>query len=95
MARPIDPGLVKSVAEHYGKDSMGILLTGMGNDGALGLQAIHNAGGTTVAQDESSSVVFGMPKQAIQLGVAGHVLSLAEIPTHILDMFPSLRTVTR
>ena len=56
----------------------------MGKDGAAGLQKIRRAGGQTYAQDETTSVVFGMPKAAIKLGAAGTVLPLTDIPAHLL-----------
>lgn len=68
-----------SVARSYGADALAVLLTGMGNDGARGLQEIRAAGGATIAQDEASSVVFGMPRQAIALGAAERVLPAAAI----------------
>ncbi|MCI4625957.1 MAG: chemotaxis-specific protein-glutamate methyltransferase CheB [Candidatus Magnetoovum sp. WYHC-5] len=68
-----------SLAKHYGSNVTGILLSGMGKDGAEGLFNILQAGGSTIAQDEDSSVVFGMPKQAINLGAAQCVLSVDEI----------------
>jgi two-component system chemotaxis response regulator CheB len=71
--------LFTSAADAYGSESMGIILTGMGRDGALGLQAIDAAGGLTAAQDEESSVVFGMPNEAISLGAAQNVLRLGDI----------------
>jgi two-component system chemotaxis response regulator CheB len=58
----------------------------MGNDGAAGLQAVQNAGGITIAQDEASSIVFGMPKAAIELGAAGYIVSLHEIGPLILNL---------
>lgn len=68
-----------SVSQYYGANSVGILLTGMGADGADGLLNIRKAGGTTIAQDEASSVVYGMPKVAAEIGAAKHILSLTEI----------------
>lgn len=68
-----------SIAQYYGANAVGILLTGMGADGADGLLNIRKAGGTTIAQDEASSVVYGMPKVAAEIGAAKHILSLTEI----------------
>lgn len=63
---------------------MGILMTGMGRDGAQGLLQIKDAGGITVAQDETTSVVFGMPKAAIDLGASDKVVKLQDIAAEIL-----------
>lgn len=68
-----------SAAELYGKRCIGILLTGMGKDGAAGMKAIHDAGGLTIAQNQQTSVVFGMPKEAIENGSASHVVPINEI----------------
>jgi two-component system, chemotaxis family, protein-glutamate methylesterase/glutaminase len=77
--RPSVNHLFLSVAKHYGKRGVGVLLTGMGKDGAEGLMAIRQAGGRTIAQDEQSSVVFGMPKAAIDLGAAQKVMALRDV----------------
>lgn len=74
--RPSIDVTFKSVAHHYGPASIGVLLTGMGQDGAEGLLDIHKAGGITIAQDEATSLVFGMPKRAIERGAARCVLPL-------------------
>ena len=71
--------MLESVAQSYGAQAVGIVLTGMGDDGAHGLQAMRHAGAITIAQDESSSVVFGMPGEAIRLGAAHHILALPKI----------------
>ncbi len=71
--------LLKSVARVYGRQAIGVVLTGMGDDGAHGLQAMYSAGAATIAQDKFSSVVFGMPAEAIRLGAARHVLPLSKI----------------
>jgi two-component system chemotaxis response regulator CheB len=71
--------LFRSVAEAYDRAAMGILLTGMGRDGAAGLLRMREAGGVTIAQNEETSVVFGMPAEAIRLGAAEHVLPPAQI----------------
>ncbi len=78
----------KSVAKFYGKATVGILLTGMGRDGAAGMQAIAQAGGFTIAQDEASCVVFGMPKEAIALGAAKQVLPIGAIAPMLLEVLP-------
>ncbi|KOP23548.1 chemotaxis protein [Hapalosiphon sp. MRB220] len=75
-----------SVAKFYGQACVGILLTGMGKDGAEGMQAIAQAGGFTIAQDEASSVVFGMPKAAVELGAAQQVLPIQAIAPRLLAL---------
>ena len=71
--------LFRSVAHCAGRNAIGALLTGMGDDGARGLLEMHNGGAETAAQDEASCVVFGMPREAIRLGAADHVLPLQAI----------------
>lgn len=83
--RPSVTALFQSVADHYGRSSIGILLTGMGRDGAEGLQAIAQTGGVTIAQDEQTCVVFGMPKEAIALGAAQYVLPINQIAPMLLQ----------
>jgi two-component system, chemotaxis family, protein-glutamate methylesterase/glutaminase len=77
--------LFRSVAQAYGARSIGVLLTGMGDDGAAGLAEMKLAGAITVAQDEASCVVFGMPAEAIRLGAADHVLPPGSIVALLLD----------
>lgn len=77
--------LFDSAAEHYRTRVIGILLTGMGNDGARGLLRIREYGGRTIAQDEASSVVWGMPQEAVKLGAAEVVLPLDRIVHHVLN----------
>lgn len=75
--------LLSSIADVYGADAIGIILTGMGDDGASGIRKIKDNGGVTIAQDEASSVVFGMPKVAIESGCIDKVLSISEISGEI------------
>jgi two-component system chemotaxis response regulator CheB len=82
--RPSVDVLFRSVAKIAGSNAVGIVMTGMGSDGALGLQAMHDAGAHTVAQDEATSVVFGMPKEAIKLGAVDRVLPLQDLVREIL-----------
>lgn len=81
--RPSVSYLFRSAARVYGKNAIGVLLTGMGRDGGQGLKTMHDAGAVTIAQDESTSIVFGMPAEAIKLGGAQYVLPLKEIPLKI------------
>jgi two-component system chemotaxis response regulator CheB len=71
--------LFRSVAKFAGPNALGIIMTGMGDDGARGLKEMRDAGASTIAQDEASCVVFGMPKEAIKLGAAQRVMSLNAI----------------
>ncbi|NVE95316.1 protein-glutamate methylesterase/protein-glutamine glutaminase [Altererythrobacter lutimaris] len=80
---PSVDALFHSAASGAGSKSLGILLTGMGQDGADGLLAMKQSGATTIAQDEASSVVFGMPRAAIEKGAAQSVLSLREIASYL------------
>jgi two-component system, chemotaxis family, protein-glutamate methylesterase/glutaminase len=77
--RPSVTATFKSVAEYCGDAAIGVLLTGMGSDGAQGMHEIFEAGGITIAQNEETSVVFGMPKQAIALGAVKYVLPVHKI----------------
>jgi two-component system chemotaxis response regulator CheB len=77
--RPSVDVLFESLAREFGRATAAVLLTGMGRDGAAGLREIRRAGGLTIAQDEASSVVYGMPREAVALGAADHVLSLKDI----------------
>jgi two-component system chemotaxis response regulator CheB len=78
--------LFRSVSRYAGKNAIGIILTGMGADGAKGLLEMKEAGARTIAQDEKSCVVFGMPKEAIGMGAADYILPLDEIATKMLQM---------
>ena len=78
--------LFRSVAKHAGRNALGVIMTGMGHDGARGLLEMHQAGARTVAQDEATCVVFGMPKEAIALGAAQWVLALGDIGPALMRM---------
>ncbi|MBM7114561.1 chemotaxis-specific protein-glutamate methyltransferase CheB [Archangium primigenium] len=78
--RPSVDSLFESVAREMGATAIGCLLTGMGRDGAEGLSALRRAGAPTVVEDESTCVVFGMPREAIRLGAAQHVVGLTGLP---------------
>ena len=77
--RPSVDVLFRSVAQSVGPNALGVLLTGMGEDGAAGLGEMHNAGAFTIAQDEKTSVVWGMPGAAVRLGAADVVLPLDRV----------------
>ncbi|HXU92433.1 MAG TPA: chemotaxis-specific protein-glutamate methyltransferase CheB [Gallionella sp.] len=91
--RPSISVTFKSLALHYGKGAAGVLLTGMGRDGVEGMRAIFHAGGPTIAQDEQTSTIFGMPKEAIAANAARYVLPLPEIAPALLK-FLNLDTDT-
>lgn len=82
--RPAVEVLFRSVARAAGSNAVGVLLTGMGEDGAQGMLEMRQAGAFTIAQDEASCVVFGMPRAAIALGAADRVVGLDRIPGEIL-----------
>ena len=82
--RPSVDVLFRSCAKFAGKNAVGVIMTGMGDDGARGLKEMHDAGSATIAEDESTCVVFGMPKEAIRLGAVDRVLPLDEIAAAIL-----------
>jgi two-component system chemotaxis response regulator CheB len=83
--RPAVDVLFYSVARDAGANAVGVLLTGMGSDGAKGLLAMRQAGASTLAQDEKSCVVFGMPKEAIRLGAAEQVVSLGQMAGRVIS----------
>ncbi|MBI3002514.1 MAG: chemotaxis-specific protein-glutamate methyltransferase CheB [candidate division NC10 bacterium] len=84
--RPSASYLFHSVAEAYGRSAVGVVLTGMGRDGASGLRQLREAGGVTIAQDETTSVVFGMPAEAIRLGAAEYILPRGQIAPAIRSL---------
>jgi two-component system chemotaxis response regulator CheB len=82
--RPSVDVLFRSAANCAGKNSIGIIMTGMGDDGAVGMLEMHQAGAHTLAQDEQSCVVFGMPKEAIALGGVDEIIPLHELSKRLL-----------
>ncbi|HUX54872.1 MAG TPA: chemotaxis response regulator protein-glutamate methylesterase [Williamwhitmania sp.] len=82
--RPSVDVLFRSTAQYAGPNAIGIIMTGMGDDGARGLLEMKEAGAKTIAQDEKSCIVFGMPKEAIRLGAADKILPLEAIAPHII-----------
>mgnify|MGYP006271042657 CR=1 FL=1 len=89
--RPSVDVLFHSVARHAGKNAVGVILTGMGADGARGLLAMRQAGARTLAQDEESCIVFGMPKEAIRLGAVEEVATLPDMARRIIDVLEEAR----
>src|SRR5271165_5092404 len=87
--------LFRSVAREVGRNSIGVILTGMGKDGALGLKEMREAGGPTIAQDEATSMVWGMPGEAVAVGAAQDVLPLGEIPNRILALSDEMDVTRR
>ena len=79
--------LFRSVAKAAGRNAVGVIMTGMGDDGAHGMKEMHDTGAVTYAQDEASCVVFGMPKEAIKLGGVDHVVPLSDIPKVAVSVY--------
>ena len=93
--RPSVTVTLRSAAHCFGAGAVGVLLTGMGRDGADGMADIAAADGVTIAQDEASSVVYGMPKEAVALGAVQHVLPLMQIAPALVSLVNKRREVTR
>lgn len=85
--RPSATHLFRTVAEVFGSGGLGVMLTGMGDDGVTGLRALKAAGGLVLAQDEQSSVVYGMPREAVASGVVDRVVPLAQMAAAITAVF--------
>jgi two-component system chemotaxis response regulator CheB len=83
--RPSVDVLFRSVARYAGKNALGIIMTGMGDDGARGLREMHDAGAYTLAQDEASCVVYGMPKEAVKMGGVDRSLPLNALAGALLS----------
>jgi two-component system chemotaxis response regulator CheB len=88
--RPSVDVLFRSAAQHAGKNAIGVILTGMGRDGAAGLLEMRKAGAFTLAQDEASCIVFGMPREAIALGAADEIASLADMSRRVMTRLASM-----
>jgi two-component system chemotaxis response regulator CheB len=84
--RPSVDVLFRSAARYAGNNSVGVIMTGMGDDGARGMVEMKEAGATTIAQDERSCVVFGMPKEAIKLGAVDKVVPLDNLAGEVLNL---------
>jgi len=88
--RPSVDVLFDSAAKHAGKNAIGVILTGMGRDGAAGLLHMRDAGAYTLAQDEASCIVFGMPREAIAIGATDEVVTLSRISERVMAHLASL-----
>jgi two-component system, chemotaxis family, protein-glutamate methylesterase/glutaminase len=84
--RPSVDILFRSVARFAGRNAIGVILTGMGSDGAGGMKEMKDSGAINIAQDESSCIVYGMPKEAVARGGVDHILPLEDIPAKILEL---------
>lgn len=84
--KPAVDVMFRSVEQNIGKNAIGVLLTGMGADGAVGLKELQDAGAPTVAQDEKTSVVWGMPGEAVKLGAADSILPLEQVAAKIVEL---------
>jgi two-component system chemotaxis response regulator CheB len=93
--RPSATVLFQSMAEHYRQNALGVLLTGMGEDGAEGLKAIKDAGGYTIAEDQTTAVVYGMPGTAVRIGAACESLPLPQIAPRLLELAAMAENVNK
>ena len=90
--RPSVDVLFRSAAEVVGPNAIGVILTGMGKDGAAGMRDMHNAGAYTYAQDEASCVVFGLPKEAIAVGGVDEVVALSDVARAAMGKLATMGT---
>ncbi len=77
--------MMRSVASNFRNLAMGVILTGMGSDGAEGMRAIYREGGLTIGQDQASCAVYGMPRACLELGVLSRMVPLSQVPAQILQ----------
>lgn len=91
--RPAADPMFKSAAKIFGRNTIGVILTGMGRDGAEGLMVLRAAGGTAVVQDESTSLIYGMPQAALAAGGADHILPITEIASKLVDIVKARNAV--
>jgi len=84
--RPSVDVLFRSAARYAGKNAVGVILTGMGDDGAHGMKEMHDAGAVTIAQDEATCVVYGMPHEAVKLGGVNKIMPLPNIAGEVLRL---------
>jgi two-component system chemotaxis response regulator CheB len=84
--RPAADPLFKSVSKVFGKNTIGVILTGMGRDGAEGLKVLRAAGGEAMVQDELSSLIYGMPQAALAAGGADHIVGVSDIAKTIVSV---------
>lgn len=89
--RPAVDPMMEDCAQHFGSACLGVILTGMGHDGTAGLARIHHEGGQTIAQDEPTSVVYGMPRSAVEAGIIDQILPLSSIAGSIRTWCASAR----
>ena len=87
--------MFESASKYAGHNAVGVLLTGMGKDGAKGLLSLHNQGAFTICQDEASCVVFGMPRAAIALNAASVILNISDISPALLQHFEAVQAGSR
>lgn len=90
--RPSVDVLFQSVAENAGPNAIGVILTGMGKDGALGMLEMHRAGAYNLAQDEKTCVVYGMPREAVAAGGVDEIASLTDIPARLMHRIADMGT---
>ena len=87
LYKPCVDVTINSVVDAFGASAMSVILTGMGNNGVIGVQRMRSAGGIVIAQDEASSVVYGMPRAVVDAGLAHHVSPLEKIVNDIVSYF--------